>query len=94
MGKTHHQTTKILRPTLNKVDLVVSYPLLMKRVLFACKNKAIEHKFKTIILLIGFTGAYKFYGFFHTVKMMLNPLSGMPESGLENSNEEQKQTKS
>lgn len=77
----------ILRPTLTKVDLVVSYPLLVKKALMASKNLALEHKFKTIFLLIGFAGAYKFYGFYHTIRMFLNPL-GVSESLMENSNED------
>ena len=64
----------LLRPTVTKVDLYVTYPILCKRGLSYCKNKAVEHKFKTMIMMLGFAGAYKFYGFYRTLRMMFNPL--------------------
>ena len=68
-----------LRPTMTTIDLYVTYPLLVKRGLSYCKNKAIEHKFKTFIILLGFAGAYKFYGFYRAIKLMFSPFGGATE---------------
>ena len=65
----------------------MSYPLLVKKALAACKNKAVEHKWKTLVLLVGFAGAYKFYGLIRTIKMFFNPFGGEPGSLQGESNE-------
>ena len=66
-------TNPIMRPTLTKIDLYVTYPLLVKRALVYCKNLAFMHKFKTLILIMGMGGAYVSYGFYKTVRMFFDP---------------------
>ena len=91
------KTNPVLRPVMTKVDLHVTYPLLVKRGLAFCKNKAIEHKFKTFLLVMGMGGAYVSYGFYKTVRMFFDPfgLGGNASGDLDQSspqaNQSQKQ---
>ena len=94
------QAKVILQPSMVRKDLYVSYPLLVKRSLFYCKDLAFEHKFKTLLILLGFAGAYASYGFYRTVKMMFDPFGfggsvpGDPDQANLEVNQSQQQLKS